>query len=132
MAVSIFNRLPIKGRVYRYRKLLFWAQGGWICLEDETQDGDFKVESSPTFAAKLVTFKVMLSRHLFNYPSERMEAENFVTNGIACVNEAYKQGDPTDPKVFAELKAERKRSIFYTGSSQLVLLVKLRRYSNHK
>ncbi len=117
MPVSIFNRLPAKGRVYRFQDLIFWAQGGWVCVEDTGMDGDFRNLHSAEFAARVVAFKDMLKRHAFNYPDERREAENFVTNGFACVNEAYKQGDPTDEKIFQELKAERKRSIFYTGTS---------------
>lgn len=116
MAVSIFNRLPPRGRVYRFRKLIFWAQGGQVCIEDEGMEGDFRLMSSAEFAARLIAFKQCLARHVYNYPSERAEAENFVTNGVACVNEAYKQGDPADPKVFEELRAERRRSIFYTGT----------------
>lgn len=116
MPVSIFNRLPPRGKVYRYQHLIFWAQGGWVCVEDESQDGDFRNLHSAEFAARLVVFRAMLKRHVFNYPDERLAAENFVTNGTACVNEAYKQGDPSDPKIFEELKADRKRSIFYTGT----------------
>ncbi len=56
MPVSIFNRLPAKGRVYRFQDLIFWAQGGWVCVEDTGMDGDFRNLHSAEFAARVVAF----------------------------------------------------------------------------
>lgn len=113
MAAS--DKLPKAGRVYRYKSLLFWAQGGIICIVDEAQDGDFHTETAADFAARVILMGRSLKLHQHVYADEREADTNFVLNGAACVKEARKQGDPFDPAALAQMLRSRSRSFIYTG-----------------
>jgi hypothetical protein len=109
------ERLPKAGRVYRYKKLLFWAQGGTICIEDTT-DGGFDVVTAAEFAARVIAVRGVLEADAHKYADERNEDWNFVVNGAAAVKEARrKQGDPFDPRVLDQLLRARRRSFIFTG-----------------
>lgn len=108
------TKLPKPGQVYRYKKLLYWAQGGVICIED-TRDGEFKTESRVEFAARVITIRTVLAADRYKYADERNEDFNFVINGAAAVKEARKQGDPFDPKVLESVLKHRRRSFIFTG-----------------
>lgn len=114
--LSKFDRLPPKGTVYRYRKLLFWAQGGCICIEDEAMDGDFQVVSRAEFAARVITMRANLEKGRYKYPDERIEDENFVINGAKAVKEGKHQGDPFDPEVLQQKMFELRQGRILLGN----------------
>lgn len=115
--MALLDKLPKAGRVYRYKALLFWAQGGLVCIEDTSAEGEFKTVTAAEFAARVITVRRLLERHAHKYADERNEDWNFIVNGAACVKEARRQGDPFDPAVLEELLRSRKRSYIYTGDS---------------
>jgi len=114
--LSKLDRLPPKGRVYRYRKLLFWAQGGCICIEDEAMDGDFKVVRRSDFAARIIAIRANLEKGRYRYVDDRIADENFIINGAAAVKEGRKQGDPFDPEVLRQKMLEWRNGKIILGN----------------
>lgn len=113
------DRLPKMGKVYRYRNLIFWAQDGCICIEDERPElgGDFRVVSRPDFAATIILFRDSYEKGGYAYAEMRNEDHNFIVNGCAAVKEAKRQGDPNDPRVIESKMREHRRTFFYTGDT---------------
>lgn len=112
------DKLPAKGKVYRFRKMLFWAQGGCICMERTDVDGDFNVISRAKFAAEVIMMRDAVNKGCYDqYADERIEMTNFVVNGAAAVKEGKKQGDPFDPAVMAQQLRDRhiSKGFIYLG-----------------
>ena len=117
------DHYPKKGRVYRFRNLLFWAQGGCICLEDTaTSEGSFNVIKRTEFAARVIAIQKSVEAGHFNYASEREQAINFVINGCASIKEGRHQGDPFDPKVLSQQLRDRQtnKGYIYLGDGTKV------------
>jgi hypothetical protein len=107
------DRVPPRGKVHRYRKLLFWAQGGCVCVENEDEAGAFKSMSRVDAVARVILFKQAVDEGAYNYADERIEATNFIVNWCDSVREAKRQGDPFDPEVLAQQLRERQNSKGY-------------------
>lgn len=120
-----FDRIPAKGKVYRFRQLLFWAQGGCVCIEDMAQEGDYRVVSRADFAARVISMRDAIAAGEFDrHPDERNAAHDFVLNGVAVVKEAKHQGDPFDPVVLAQKTRDRQtqKGMLYAGTPGRILL----------
>lgn len=117
------DKMPPQGRVYRFRRLLFWAQGGCICLEDTANDGNYNVIKREEFAARVVNLKMSVDKgHFDQYADERNEVINFVINGCAAIKEGKHQGDPFDPRVLADKLAANhiSKGYIYLGDGSRV------------
>jgi hypothetical protein len=109
-----------KGKVYKYRKLLFWAEGGCICIEDTSNEGNFKVVTRAEFAARVITLREYARRHTHRYADERIEDENFIVNGCAAIKEGKRQGDPFDPAVLEQMLREHRKT-YVLGNGSVVI-----------
>lgn len=109
-----------QGKVYAYKNLIFWAQGGVICIEDK-ENGDFNTVTAAEFAARIITVREILAKDRHRFTDERNEDHNFILNGCACVKEARKQGDPFDPAVIAYMNRHRGKSYIFTGDGTAVV-----------
>lgn len=85
------------GQRHRFKNLVFWAEEGMICIEDQ-RDGDFKVLTRAEGAARAVALNAELS-HMNTHPNDRDELCKAVVGMAACVKEAKTQGDPTNVEV---------------------------------
>jgi hypothetical protein len=102
--------LPIKsGKRYYYKKLMYWAENGCICIED-LRDGDFRMLTSAEFAARLITIRAVLDSDRNKFSDERNQDWNFLVQGCDCIREAKQQGDMFDPAVMNYLKRHRHKS----------------------
>lgn len=114
--MAALDQLPPAGRVRKYKSLLFWPQGGVVCIVDESKDGEFTTATAAEFAARVIQIRYLIERGTHKYADERNADYNFVCDGAACVKEARKQGDPFDPKVLEHLLRHRRRSFIFTGN----------------
>jgi hypothetical protein len=120
--MSSFDTLPRKGKVYKYKKLLFWAQGGCVCIEDTSQEGDFKVIPRHEFAARIIALREYGRKHGYRYADERIEDDNFIINGCACVKEGKHQGDPFDPTALQDILKSYSRNYVFTGDGNATVV----------
>ena len=115
--------MPKAGKVYKYRNLIFWAQGGQICIED-TADGSYRVCGRAKFAARVIMMNNVLKRasaEALRFSDERNADYNFVTDGAAAVKEAKRQGDPQDPRVMEHWIKHHRPGYIFTGNSGSVV-----------
>lgn len=117
--MAAVDKIPKKGKVYRFRHILFWAQGGCICLEDARKNGDFKALSRNEFKWRIVAFRdALLAGADDRWPYDRNETTNFIVNACAAVKEAKQQGDLFNPRVVEEKERERlnQKGFIYLGT----------------
>ena len=108
-----------QGKVYKYQDLIFWAQGGVICIED-TRDGSYQTASRAEFVARILVVRQSIDANRYQYPSERNEDYNFIFNGVAAVKEAKQQGDPFDPAVIEALIRGRRKSWIFNSKGEAI------------
>ena len=116
------DRYPAKGRVYRFRNLLYWAQGGCVCMERMDENGKFNVVQRKEFINRIVAIRDSLNMGHFRFADEREQMINFVLNACAVVKECRKQGDPFDPRVLADQIRARKlqKGYIYLGDGSVL------------
>jgi hypothetical protein len=104
----------MKDTHYRFRKLEFWADSGMICVVDERfsfgHEKSFKALTCRDFLLRLNSFSEELKKHKIKYADERQEYIKLCEDGVACVRQAKKQGDPADPKTMSEMLRHRRRN----------------------
>lgn len=115
--MALTDVIPPKGRVYRYKKLLFWAQGGTIVIEDTANEGDVRVVALTEFLERAWTLKRIVTKRDYRYADERRIDEKFVEDAALCGREALKQGDPFDPAVIETLVRHRRKSFVTAGGA---------------
>lgn len=118
------DALPPRGRVYKFKKLIFWAQGGTICIED-VNDGSFRCITAQDFAARRVAVRDQLTsatrnKYYDTYPDERALDSRFVDEAKRCIQEALRQGDPFDPRVLEHFYRHRRPSLVHMGGGNFV------------
>lgn len=101
-----------EGKRFRFRDLLFWAQSGMICIQDERYDAK-DPESFEVVMVREMLFRVRAVNadiHRIKYADEREEHHKFVENMIKCCKEAQTQGRPDDPKAVASMLRHRRQT----------------------
>ncbi len=101
-----------EGTRYKFRSLLFWAQGGLICIED-ARDNSFKAETVRDFLLRANAINGEIPR--MGYTDERLEHQKFVEDAICSCRQAKQQGQPDDPKAMADMLKMRRRSVLYAS-----------------
>ena len=111
------DKLPPRGKVYKYKKLEYWAQGGTICIEDTGVEDEtrFRTVTVKEFLRRALTLKVLVLKSKYDYVDERLTDEKFVEEAAKCIREAMNQGDPFDPRVLEHYYRHRRRS-FIVGA----------------
>lgn len=91
---------------YRYGHQEFWPERGLVHIEDQ-RDGSYVSLSAAEAFARAISFNQEVKAAAADtsltdrvmYPDERAEILKMVVDLMACVKEARRQGDPTDPEV---------------------------------
>lgn len=97
------------GQRYRFRSQEFWAEDGWVCVEDQ-RTGEYRALPRAEAAATAIQFNNELPK--IAYEDEREQLMRCIVNLAACVKEAKSQGDPTDAEI-SKKKAKERRRVSY-------------------
>lgn len=99
-------------KTYKYNQIEFWAEGGFIQIHDG-RDGSQKAE--PTFVMRKRAKALFDEASRATYQDEKRKLIEAARDIMLCVREAIDQGDPTDPKVAAQM-ANDNRKIWSSGA----------------
>lgn len=103
----------ITKKTYKYNQIEFWAEGGLINIHDN-RDGSDKVE--PTSVMRRRAKALFEESTRVQHQDEKTQIIAAARDIMLCIQEAKEQGDPTDPRVAAQL-AHDNRKIWSTGAS---------------
>jgi hypothetical protein len=113
------DKLPTPGKPYKYKSMVFWAQGGSVCMESTQlpvgHDKHFQVIHIADFRRRRNVLVRAIEKGAFAVWDERMAARKFVEDADACIREGERQGNPMDPKVLAYLMRHRSRTFTFGG-----------------
>ncbi len=95
------------GKRCKFRDLEFWAENGFVRLEDQQTGDYFTITRDEAFArAKAIAEEI----NSIKWPNEQYETVTMVQEMCDVIKEAEEQGDPTDPAVMEYMGKEVKRS----------------------
>lgn len=109
-----------KTKRYKYKRITFWAENGVVMVHDD-RDGLTTEVPALEFKKRGESFK--LETAVEQYFDEANNLSNLASNVDACVDQALRQGDPTNPRVsreMANLSSVRSWNIGATGGKAQV------------
>lgn len=100
-------------KVFKYKRVSFWAEDGMVQTYDD-RDGSFKEHAPMEFMARGHNFgDEEAAVEMYHDEAHRLK---MLANDIqACVDQALRQGDPTNPKVQAQMANLSSRRVVNMG-----------------
>lgn len=89
-----------KSKLYKYKRITFWAENGVVMVHDD-RDGQTTEVPALEFKKRGESFKLETS--VEQYFDEANNLSALASNVDACVDQALRQGDPTNPRVSQEM-----------------------------
>lgn len=92
--------MGMKSKIYKYKRITFWAQHGVVMVHDD-RDGQTTEVPALEFKKRGASFKLETS--VEQYFDEANNLSALASDVDACVDQALRQGDPTNPRVSREM-----------------------------